>query len=106
MRILVWLVVVFLAATIFAISNSGTVTVLFWHWPIYTGPLSIALVGSGLLGALLTFIASLMLQAGLRERIQELDQKVREQGEKLTHLPTWAQPRSSPPPPKDTPPLP
>ncbi len=95
-RILVWLVAVFVAATIFAISNSGTVTVQFWHWPIYTGPLSLALVGSGLIGALLTFVASLMLQGGLRERIHELDQKVKEQNEKLTRLPTWAQPRVTP----------
>lgn len=106
MRIFVWLVVVFVAATVFALSNSAAVPIMFWRWTIYTGPLSLALVASGLIGALLTFAASLMLQAGLRERLRELDEKVREQGEKLGHLPTWAQPRATlkPPsaPPEDT----
>lgn len=95
MRIALLLVVVFITATIFAISNSVEVTVMFWRWPIYTGTLSLALVGACFLGAALTFAASLILQAGLRERIQELDQKVREQSEKLTGLPTWAEPRKS-----------
>lgn len=110
MRIALLLVLVFIAATMFAVSNSVEVTVVFLRWPIFTGPLSVALVGSGLIGALLTFAASLVLQAGLRERIHELDQKVREQGEKLTSLPSWARPRtspgappgSSPRPPEDT----
>ena len=99
MRIFVWLVVVFVAATIFALSNSAAVPVMFWRWTIYTGPLSLALVASGLIGALLTFGASLMLQAGLRERLRELDEKVRDQGEKLGRLPSWAQPRATPKPP-------
>jgi uncharacterized integral membrane protein len=102
-RILAWLVVVFVAATVFALSNSAAVPIMFWRWTIYTGPLSLALVASGLIGALLTFAASLMLQAGLRERLRELDEKVREQGEKLGRLPTWAQPRGTPKPPSAPP---
>lgn len=106
MRIFVWLVVAFVAAAIFAISNSGTVTVQIWQVPIYTGPLSFALIASGLLGALITFLASLMLQAGLREQVHELEQKAREQEERLAGLPAWAQGRPSPRPPQDTRPFP
>ncbi|HEX2648297.1 MAG TPA: LapA family protein [Candidatus Dormibacteraeota bacterium] len=96
MRLALLLVLVFITATIFAVSNSDQVTVMFLRWPIYTGPLSVALVGACFLGALLTFAAALVLQAGLRERLHELDQKVREQGDKLAGLPSWARPRASP----------
>jgi uncharacterized integral membrane protein len=103
MRATVWLIVVFLAATIFTVSNNDPVTVKLFRWPLYTGPLSLALIGVGLAGALITFVVSLALQAGLRERIHELEQTAKTQQEKLASLPTWAQPRPSPGPPSGPP---
>jgi len=52
------------------------------------------------------FLASLLFQAGLREQVHELEQKVREQGDRLAGLPAWAQGRPSPKPPQDTRPFP
>jgi uncharacterized integral membrane protein len=106
MRILVWIVVAFVAAAIFAASNIERVTVQIWQVPIYTGPLAVALIASGFLGALIMFLASLMFQAGLRAQVHELEEKVREQGDRLAGLPAWAQGRPSPRPPQDTRPFP
>lgn len=106
MRIFVWIVVAFVAAAIFAASNIEKVTVQIWQVPIYTGPLAVTLIASGFLGALITFLASLMFQAGLRAQVRELEQKVTEQSERLAGLPAWAQGRPSPRPPQDTRPFP
>ena len=73
---LVLLIVVFLAATIFAVSNTENVQVMFWQWPIYTGSLALAIVGAGVLGALLTFVPSLARHAHLRGRLRDLERRL------------------------------
>jgi uncharacterized integral membrane protein len=70
------LVVAFLAATVFALSNTTAVTVMFWQWPIYSGSLALALVGAGILGALLTYLPSVAGHGRLRGRIRELERRV------------------------------
>ncbi|HEV2439690.1 MAG TPA: LapA family protein [bacterium] len=72
----VLLVVVFLAATVFALSNTSVVTVMFWQWPIYTGSLALAIVGTGVLGALLAFLTSLARHAHLRGRVHDLERRL------------------------------
>jgi uncharacterized integral membrane protein len=70
------IVVVFLAATVFALSNTATVTVMFWQWPIYTGSLALAIVGAGVLGALLAFLPSMARHAHLRGRLRDLERRL------------------------------
>jgi uncharacterized integral membrane protein len=70
------LVAVFLAAVVFALSNTAPVTVMFWQWPVYTGPLALAIVGAGVLGALLAFLPSLARHARLRGRLRELERRL------------------------------
>jgi len=70
------LVVVFLAATVFSLSNTSTVTVMFWQWPIYTGSLALAIVGAAVLGALLAFLPSLARHAHLRGRVHDLERRL------------------------------
>jgi uncharacterized integral membrane protein len=73
---LVALVVVFLATTVFALSNTAVVTVMFWQWPVYTGSLALAIVGAGVLGALLAFLPSLARHAHLRGRVHDLERRL------------------------------
>ena len=70
------LVLVFLAATVFALSNTAVVTVWFWQWPIFTGSLALAIVGAGILGALLTFLPSVVRHGHLRGRLRELERRL------------------------------
>jgi uncharacterized integral membrane protein len=90
----VWLVLILLAATIFALSNTNPVTVAFWQWPIYTGPLALVIVGAGVLGALLTLLPSLARQSHLGWRIRDLERRL--QVHETDRMPT---PAGSPPPP-------
>ncbi len=76
---LVWLLLLLLAVTIFALSNTAPVTVNFWQWPIYTGSLALAIVGAGVLGALLTLLPALVRQSHLGGRIRELEREIRTQ---------------------------
>jgi uncharacterized integral membrane protein len=89
-------VVVLLAATVFAISNTDTVRVMFWQWPIYTGPLALAIVGAGVLGALLAYFPSLARHAHLHRRIRDLERRVAAHGA--------PEPEPAPPVAPDTPP--
>ncbi len=75
----VWLLLLLLAVTIFALSNTAPVTVMFWQWPVYTGSLALAIVGAGMLGALLTLLPALMRQSHLGGRIRELEREIRTQ---------------------------
>lgn len=70
------IVVVFLAATVFALSNTASVTVMFWQWPIYTGSLALAIVGAGVLGALLALLPSMARHAHLRGRLRDLERRL------------------------------
>jgi uncharacterized integral membrane protein len=72
----VGLVLVFLAVTVFAVSNTASVTVMFWQWPIYTGSLALAIVGAGVLGALLVYLPSMPPHARLRGRIRDLERRL------------------------------
>src|SRR5579884_3924328 len=72
-----WLVVVLVAVTVFALSNTDTVTVRFWQWPLYTGPLALALIGSGVLGALAVFVASVARHARLGGQLRHLETRLR-----------------------------
>lgn len=74
--VIVALVIVFFAATIFALSNTAVVTIMFWQWPIYTGSLALAIVGAGVLGALLAFLPSIARHAHLRGRVHELERRL------------------------------
>ncbi len=76
-----WLLVLLLAVTIFALSNTAQVTVMFWQWPIYTGSLALAVVGAGLIGALATLLPALLRQSHLGGRIRELERARRGQEE-------------------------
>ncbi|TMI85385.1 MAG: LapA family protein [Bacillati bacterium ANGP1] len=57
---LVGMLFLLLVVTVFALSNLGTVTINFLQVAIYTGPLALIVVGAGVLGALLTYLASLI----------------------------------------------
>jgi uncharacterized integral membrane protein len=72
----VLLILVCLAATVFALSNTTPVTVMFWQWPIYTGSLALAIVGAGILGALLTFLPSMARHAHLAGRLRDLERRL------------------------------
>jgi uncharacterized integral membrane protein len=69
-------VFVLLLATVFAISNTETVRVMFWQWPIYTGPIALAVVGAGVLGALLAYLPSLTRHARLNRRVRDLERRL------------------------------
>ncbi len=73
-----WLFALLLAVTIFALSNTSPVTVMFWQWPIYTGSLALAIVGAGVIGALATLLPALLRQSHLGGRIRELERARRE----------------------------
>jgi uncharacterized integral membrane protein len=74
---LLWLVLVFIAATVFALSNSAPVTVKFWQWPVFTGPLAIVVVGAGVCGALLTYLGSLLHHTRQAQQIRTLRESVK-----------------------------
>lgn len=97
---IVALIVVFLAATVFALSNTAVVTVMFWQWPVYTGSVALAIVGAGILGALLAFLPSLARHAHLRGRVRDLERRL------AAHQPTPAPSAAPDTPPAGTPPGP
>jgi len=72
----VGLFLVFLAVTVFAVSNTQVVTVMFWQWPIYTGSIALAIVGAGVLGALLVYLPSMPPHLRLRGRIRDLERRL------------------------------
>jgi uncharacterized integral membrane protein len=69
-------VFVLVLATVFAISNTENVRVMFWQWPIYTGPIALAVVGAGVLGALLAYVPSLARHARLNRRVRDLERRL------------------------------
>lgn len=93
-----WMIVLLLAVTIFALSNTTQVTVMFWQWPVYTGSIALTIVGAGVIGALLTLLPALLRQAHLGERIRELERerRAREAGHREPDRPEPAPGPSSP----------
>ena len=59
MRTLGWLLVLLIAVTVFALSNTMIVSVGFWQWELFRGQLGLAIIGAGVIGALLTYAGSL-----------------------------------------------
>jgi uncharacterized integral membrane protein len=96
-------VFVLLLATVFAISNTDTVRIMFWQWQIYTGPLALAIVGAGVLGALLAYVPSLARHAHLHRRVRDLERRLKSQGAPET--PSPAAPDTRPPGLEETRPL-
>ena len=71
--VLKWLVLLVVITT-FALSNRTPVTVNFWQWTLYSGPLAVAIVGAAVIGALLTYFNSVthhVRQAQLIRRLQD-----------------------------------
>ena len=71
-----FLLLILLAVTIFALSNTAPVSVMFWQWPVYTGTLASVVIGAGVLGALLTYIPSLVRHTRLARRVRELENQI------------------------------
>lgn len=69
--------VLLVVVTAFALSNRMPVTVSFWQWPIYTGPLAIVIVGAAVIGALLTYVSSVTHHLRQTQRIRSLQESVR-----------------------------
>jgi uncharacterized integral membrane protein len=76
----VWLIVLLLAVTIFALSNTGTVDVRFWQWTIYSGPLAMAVIGAGVLGALFMLLPALARHSHLSGRVRDLERQMKARG--------------------------
>ncbi len=72
-----WLLLWLVAITLFAMSNLKTETIMFWQWPVYTGPLGMVIVGAGVLGALLTYVGSLAHHVRQARQIRSLHETIR-----------------------------
>jgi len=79
--------VLLVVVTAFTLSNLQTVTVTFWQWPLYSGPLSLIVVGAVVLGALMTYLASLLHHSRQGRRIRSLEDKIKTL-EAQVHLPS------------------
>ena len=89
---LFWLLVLLVAVTVFALSNPVTVTVNFWQWPVYKGPLAMAVVGAGVLGALLTYVSSLAHHVHQARHIRNLEERLRGHEARQTPVPAAGAP--------------
>jgi uncharacterized integral membrane protein len=76
-RTLLFLVILLVVVTVFALSNLSTVTVNFWQVTVYSGPLALVIVGAGVIGALLTYLGSLGHHFRLTRQIRTLEGRVR-----------------------------
>ena len=97
--LLKWLVLLVVVTT-FALSNRVPVTVSFWQWPIYNGPLAIVIVGAAVIGALLTYGSSVTHHLRQTQHIRKLQASVR------THEARQGQAPSAQTAPAQTPPAP
>ena len=61
----------------FTASNLGSVTLLFWRWPMLAAPLAFVVIGAGVLGALLVLFVSWPRHRHLGARIRELEGRLR-----------------------------
>jgi len=74
--LLKWLVLLVVVTT-FALSNRMPVTVSFWQWPIFNGPLASVIVGAAVIGALLTYVSSVGHHLRQTQHIRSLQESVR-----------------------------
>jgi len=74
---LVGMLILLLVVTVFALSNLGTVTINFMQ-------VAIIVVGAGVLGALLTYLASLIHHVRQIRHIRSLEERLRAHEEPLT----------------------
>ena len=95
--LLKWLVLL-LVVTAFALSNRMPVTVSFWQWPLYNGPLAIVIVAAAVIGALLTYISSVTHHLRQAQHIRSLQDSARAH-EARQAVPTQTSPAQAPPPP-------
>jgi uncharacterized integral membrane protein len=95
--LLKWLVLL-LAVTAFALSNQAPVTVSFWQWRIYNGPLAIVIIGAAVIGALLTYISSVSHHLRQSQQIRSLQDSARAQ-EARPAAPAQTSPGQAPPTP-------
>jgi len=75
-RTVLWLLLLLIAVTVFALSNPTIVTVNFWQWPVYTGPLALVVIGAGVCGALLTYLGSLAHHMRQAQQIRSLRKSI------------------------------
>jgi uncharacterized integral membrane protein len=90
----IWLLVLLVVVMLFTLSNQSVVTVSFWQWPIYSGPLALVLVGAGILGALVTYFGSLSHHVRQSRRIRGLEERLR--ASESQQAPVAPPPRSLP----------
>ena len=97
--LLKWLVLLVVVTT-FALSNRMPVTVSFWQWPIYNGPLAIIIVGAAVIGALLTYVSSVTHHLRQTQQIRSLQESVRAHEAKHPQAtPAQTSPMQAPSPP-------
>ena len=95
--LLKWLVLL-LVVTAFALSNQTPVTVSFWQWRIYNGPLAIIIIGAAVIGALLTYISSVTHHVRQAQKIRSLQESART-SEPRQEAPAQTSSGQAPPPP-------
>lgn len=92
-------VVLLVVVTTFALSNRVPVTVSFWQWPIYNGPLAIVIVGAAVIGALLTYLSSVTHHLRQGQHIRSLQESVRaHEARQAQTIPGQTAPMHAPPP--------
>jgi uncharacterized integral membrane protein len=79
-----WLLFLLIVVMLFTLSNQGVVTVSFWQWPIYSGPLALVVVGAGIVGALVTYLSSLPHHVRQGRRIRGLEDRLRSHEDQRT----------------------
>ena len=81
-----WLLFLLVVVMLFTLSNQGVVTVCFWQWPIYSGPLALVVVGAAIVGALVTYLSSLPHHVRQGRRIRGLEERLRAHDDPRTSL--------------------
>ena len=81
-----WLLFLLIVVMLFTLSNQGVVTVSFWQWPIYSGPLALVVVGAAIVGALVTYLSSLPHHVRQGRRIRGLEERLRAHEDQRTPL--------------------
>jgi uncharacterized integral membrane protein len=92
-RTLVWMLLLLAAVTIFTLSNPGVVAVNFLQWELVRGPLGVVVIGAGVAGALLTYLAAVGHHIRLSRQIRRLQEGARP----AAPVPVPPMPASSPP---------